>query len=1224
MKKFIITVFATLLIFCCNSQIINVCGSDTIKFQLDNYTDGIINWQESYDTVAWTTIPNATGTLYSFYPTEEKYYRAMIKTSECEPLYSPISFVQLPPYANAGTDRVIGSTTTHLLANNPGNASGVWSLYFGSGTILEPNNPRSEFTGNYGDSILLVWNVTNTCGQNSDTVNIIFQELETNTNFIVVDMTDELLSDSAEMANGLYKIKFSDPEITPADSVILIGMREDISFLRVVTGFLFQDSIYYFNTEQGTFEDLFTTGVFNMGDAVNQSLMEENIQFLDEFPTRKTIQSLSGNKGIRLLYVSTDNDKRYPELINTEYYSPEKGFVIPLPSLVLFESDDSKLRLSIDNSFVSVDPNFVLDIQFKWFARIKSLTIGVDNAQFQYGYSTILVITDDITYEKEKSILELSKNMYFMAGPVPVMVTTKFEIVAAFNAGATGSMTFDRTVLNTRNFTALITGKPGDLHLYTTSSNTKEEDYSLELNGELTSELKIGPQISFLAYGIVGPYIDVPLKANASLCAATDLEKFNWQANAGLGIEGNLGARAQICGKTLFDFSFTIFDCPLGPQIVFPSEIELMSGFNQSGISGGYLADPIMIQVKSSLGFPVPFVQLKVELGLGNGSTSQTYYYSDLNGMVYIDWQLGSNPLNMMKITAGDCDFENLDGSPMYVYAFSSEPPYSCENSDLQMVMITEGDQMFPLVSGGEAPYQYSTDGMMYSSTVPVFDLNDPGEFSVFVKDAHDCTIMQSFNIYPTDICANSDLFVTANVEGTNVVIDAENGVSPYLFALDNPTVFSETDTYLNLEVGTHYAYVKDANTCIDSVLFEIEEQTIEPLIAVYPTNNQSYVAITNITFEWLAGFFAENQVYDIYLKPDGGSFSILVSDYPQLSYTYSTPLEYASLYEWRVVVKDQGGLPMDTADFNFTTESEIIIAPEVPELLYPTNNSELFTTNVEFQWVDQVGDFKYDFYLDCSVAGQICAMNLTDNELLVNNLFADSTYFWKVVIKSIETGETATSPVWSFSFDTLSTVTDIDGNVYQTVVIGQQKWMAENFKALNFNDGTPIDNVIDYGEWEATVTPAYSWYNNDYLTYGVIYGPLYNWYTVDTISNGNKNVCPLGWHVPDGDDWGALTDALGGGSVAGGKLKETGTLHWTDPNTGATNISGFTALPGGGKDSYPSSYFTPIYDTGNWWNTDQASSGSAWFFRLDYNSEGTSGGYCTKFMGLSVRCVKD
>jgi uncharacterized protein (TIGR02145 family) len=194
--------------------------------------------------------------------------------------------------------------------------------------------------------------------------------------------------------------------------------------------------------------------------------------------------------------------------------------------------------------------------------------------------------------------------------------------------------------------------------------------------------------------------------------------------------------------------------------------------------------------------------------------------------------------------------------------------------------------------------------------------------------------------------------------------------------------------------------------------------------------------------------------------------------------------------------------------------------------------------------------------------------------------------------------------------------VADYDGNSYNTVKIGNQVWMAENLKSTHFNDGSAIPLVTDGTAWSSLTTAAYCWYNNDKTTYGT-YGVLCNWHTVNA-----GNLCPTGWHVPSNSEWTTLTDYLGGTSVAGGKLKETNTIHWTSPNTGATNETGFTALPGGAR--YNDGVFYGIGTGSYWWCATQDDATFAWR-RLIYNNDsyvGVGNGY--KEIGFSVRCVKN
>jgi len=134
----------------------------------------------------------------------------------------------------------------------------------------------------------------------------------------------------------------------------------------------------------------------------------------------------------------------------------------------------------------------------------------------------------------------------------------------------------------------------------------------------------------------------------------------------------------------------------------------------------------------------------------------------------------------------------------------------------------------------------------------------------------------------------------------------------------------------------------------------------------------------------------------------------------------------------------------------------------------------------------------------------------------------------------------------------------DIDGNVYETIQIGDQLWMAENLKTTHYNNGDeiPYPSNEDFGSFDEG---QYGVYDND-PSNADVYGNLYNFAAVDD----DRGLCMEGWHVPSDGEWTVLTDYLGGSSVAGGKMKEEGLDHWNSPNTGATNESGFTGLPAG------------------------------------------------------------
>ncbi len=199
--------------------------------------------------------------------------------------------------------------------------------------------------------------------------------------------------------------------------------------------------------------------------------------------------------------------------------------------------------------------------------------------------------------------------------------------------------------------------------------------------------------------------------------------------------------------------------------------------------------------------------------------------------------------------------------------------------------------------------------------------------------------------------------------------------------------------------------------------------------------------------------------------------------------------------------------------------------------------------------------------------------------------------------------------------------ITDAESNSYKTVYIGTQQWMAENLKVTKYSDGTVIPNVKDNTEWQDNTTGAWAYYENDAAN-NAKYGKLYNWYAVSKTTNGNKNVCPTGWHVPTDAEWTVLTDYLGGSNIAGGKMKEVGTTSWNSPNTDATNTSLFTGLPGGYR--YYNGGYSNFGSHGYWWSSTEYYTGNAWDRHLDYSSGGADRYGYNKPDGLSVRCLRD
>jgi len=207
-----------------------------------------------------------------------------------------------------------------------------------------------------------------------------------------------------------------------------------------------------------------------------------------------------------------------------------------------------------------------------------------------------------------------------------------------------------------------------------------------------------------------------------------------------------------------------------------------------------------------------------------------------------------------------------------------------------------------------------------------------------------------------------------------------------------------------------------------------------------------------------------------------------------------------------------------------------------------------------------------------------------------------------------------------AYTFSQGEIITDIDGNSYPTIVTNcsNQTWMQKNLNVSHYRNGDIIPQVTNGSQWASLTTGAWCYYANT-SSNGTTYGKLYNWYAV----NDPRGLAPSGWHVPTVTEWTNITNCLGGGSVAGGSMKETGSTHLNSPNIGATNSSGFTALPGGYRDG--NGFSSNITYNGYWWSSTEFNTTNPWCFNLNWGNSysGNINNYI-KTYGFSVRCVKD
>lgn len=199
-----------------------------------------------------------------------------------------------------------------------------------------------------------------------------------------------------------------------------------------------------------------------------------------------------------------------------------------------------------------------------------------------------------------------------------------------------------------------------------------------------------------------------------------------------------------------------------------------------------------------------------------------------------------------------------------------------------------------------------------------------------------------------------------------------------------------------------------------------------------------------------------------------------------------------------------------------------------------------------------------------------------------------------------------------------IAAVTDIDGNGYDTIRIGTQTWFKQNLKTTRYRNGDIIGTTSPVTkDISGESAPKYQWAYKGNEDTSAVYGRLYTWYTVAD----SRDVCPTGWHVSTQDEWSALITFLTSNNLTGGKLKEAGTVHWAEPNTSATNETGFTALPAGYRSH---SDFEYLGTYGDFWTATADNASTSWTYNLGYNTGQIYGTNSFNSEGHPVRCVKD
>jgi uncharacterized protein (TIGR02145 family) len=350
------------------------------------------------------------------------------------------------------------------------------------------------------------------------------------------------------------------------------------------------------------------------------------------------------------------------------------------------------------------------------------------------------------------------------------------------------------------------------------------------------------------------------------------------------------------------------------------------------------------------------------------------------------------------------------------------------------------------------------------------------------------------------------------------------------------------------------------------------------------------------------------------------------ITAFGTVSYTTPTPSYAWQPRYYRIYQADTEGLW--SAGSNVAYGNIINSPPAAPVITYPANDGDsVWADSAILEWnscVDPNGHtVRYRVLLNYNNTGYVQnATALVDTFLQLTGY--DSLSFKFKVIAYDTLGDSSACSAERAIF-IRPMVTDIDGNTYRYVRIGTQIWMVENLKTTKFNDGSVIPLITDPTIWASCTTsksPGYCWYNNDSVDYGPTYGAIYNWYAVNT-----GKLAPTGWHVPTDSEWTVLTTVLGGANVAGGALKSTSTTYWLSPNIGATNSTGFSALPGGsrcGSNCSIPGTFNSIGAYGNWWASPRNGYTGSFCRSMSGGAAAVMSTNILEDYGCSVRCVRN
>ncbi len=1042
-------------------------------------------------------------------------------------------------------------------------------------------------------------------------------------------VNDSLFSsiDYSILTGEAYLTPKSEDKNIEVGDIITIDV-DTAGYLRKVVSITTHDGEIILQTEQATMNELFVEKAFKL----NTSMIEPSTSLKSTNTMMEISEALTDEEGyihpVEVIYFNSEGETYRKSTVNLKSSSDEirqpiihEFMDFSMTDLYGESGDNIHFYISEGNISFNTDAVFEFDFTYEGaFSEDTKVKKGDLNVFEFYLEATSGILTKvelDMSNEwnkkeKHKLLLNLARaQAQFMVPPgIPVWIDFDVNMYRTIDLHADADFHADW------GFEVSDTLKVGGRYTRETKEltpisefNHHDEIYPLNLEGEInaSARLELFPRVDMKLYSIFGPFAEIvpyvqgnfngALQAQITPTGSETFLAFN--AGLDLGLDLRVGTELDVLFYAK-EFGPKVSNCLYNPIWRSPYNIELLTDLPEEVELGSTLT--LEYKVTDNIGLPENLIPVYIE---GDGTFNKHIVFTDQSGNLSVDWTIdGSEGDFSVSATIFNADKTVIDVatatlSAVDVILFNPSLTYGTltdiDGNNYKTIQI--GNQVWMAENLKTTHY---ADG----SAIPLVE--DSPTWAAFEADDG------AYCWYDNNI-ANKNTYgglytwaAAMKVDGANPI--DEQGVCPNGWHVPSELEWQELEMQLGMsqaEAGTYNWRGTDEG-------LKLKETGLNHWLSPNEgaTNSSGFTALPGGFRHYFSPFQSKYEVATYWTA----------TEYDVQGYAWLRTLNYTAPGIYRGSDLKQNGLSVRCVE---DTEAVAPIAD------FTTSTSEI-TEGESVQFTDQSTNEPTEWSWSFGDGGTSSEQNpshiyatagLYSVTLSVTNSADSDTEIKTDYITVLEAGNGII-----FNPDlTYGTVTDIDGNVYRTIQIGDQVWMAENLRAIRFNDETIINPIVANLDWANAIIPGYSWYDNNETEYKNKFGTLYNWYVVET-----NNICPTGWHVPTDNEWMILESLLGmseflldntgwrGGDVAT-KLKA---ISGWNSNGNGTNESGYTALPGGIR--LGNGVFTYFGNAAAWWTSSQGAVGEAWFRQISYQ-DGAVNRFDTDIeKGYSIRCVED